>query len=73
MTPRLINLATEAYLRRRGWAAFHAGYGLHAKDAKLEHLTGRQTARPPMAVEEMMANLDRHFTAIAARDAALNS
>lgn len=56
-------LFIEGYIRRRAWAAFHAGYGIHAKDAKLEHLTGRAPAghRPggEMSLDEMAANVRR--------------
>lgn len=60
--PRTVNLVVEGYIRRRAWAGFHAGYGLHAKDAKIEHLMGRPAAKPPMSIEQMMANLDAHAT-----------
>jgi hypothetical protein len=53
----------EGYRRRRAWAAFYAGYGLHAKDAKIEHLLGTAAKRSPMPLEELMANLDRHMIA----------
>lgn len=60
-TPRITALVVEGYRRRRAWAAFHAGYGLHAKDAKLEHLLGRApaAASEPMSEEAMAQNLRR--------------
>ncbi|MFO6447867.1 hypothetical protein ACLBKU_12040 [Erythrobacter sp. NE805] len=62
-----MNLAVEGYRRRRAWAAFHAGYGVHTKDAEIGHLLGRQAEKAPMSVEQMMANLDARLTAHNAR------
>jgi hypothetical protein len=62
-TPRVTALFIEGYIRRRAWAAFHSGYGIHGKDARLEHLTGRAPAggrpRGEMSPEEMAANIRR--------------
>jgi hypothetical protein len=60
-TPRITALVCEGYRRRRAWAAFHAGYGMHAKDAKLEHLLGRApaAASTPMSDEAMAQNIRR--------------
>ncbi len=49
-TPRIVSLAIEGHRRRRAWAAFHAGYGMHAKDAELGDLLGKPR---PVEVEEM--------------------
>jgi hypothetical protein len=55
----------EGYLRRRAWSAFFAGYGMHAKDAKIEHLLGKGKgpAQPassgPMTDEAMAQNIRR--------------
>ena len=59
-TPRLTNIVVMGYLRRRAWAAFHAGYGLHAKDAEFEHLMGGKREKEPMSPDEMLLNLHRH-------------
>jgi hypothetical protein len=44
----MVSLAVEAYHRRRAWAAYHAGYGVHIKGAKFEHLhpPARMAAKP---------------------------
>ena len=59
-TPRTINLYVEGYRRRRAWSAFHAGYGIHCKDAEIEHLMGGKTEKEPMSPEQMLLNLHRH-------------
>jgi membrane-bound lytic murein transglycosylase B len=56
------SLATLAYDgRRRAWAAFHAGYGMQAKDAKLDDLLGKAAAAPaaPMSDDAMAQNIRR--------------
>ncbi|MAY20316.1 MAG: hypothetical protein CL955_06830 [Erythrobacteraceae bacterium] len=58
-TPRLTNLFVLGYIRRRAWAAFHAGYGIHCKDADIDHLLGRKTEKEPMDPEQMKANMRR--------------
>jgi hypothetical protein len=60
-TPRITNLVVEGYLRRRAWAAFHAGYGIHLKDAKLDDLLGKAAKAPPepMSDEAMAQNIRR--------------
>jgi hypothetical protein len=47
----------EGYRRRRAWAAFHAGYGMQAKDAKIEHLLGVDP-KPKMTSEQILARFD---------------
>jgi len=66
----------EAYHRRRAWAAFHAGYGLHAKDARLDDLLGKprpgqNNAAPgaPMSAEAMAQNIRRWRIATASKTA----
>lgn len=66
-TPRIVNLVIEGYLRRRAWDAFHAGYGIHCKDARLADLLGRATEKPPMSGDQMLANMRRHMIANNAR------
>jgi hypothetical protein len=57
-TPRVVSLVIEAYWRRRAWAAFHAGYGMTVKDAKLVHLLGRPAQRSTTA-DDLLARFDR--------------
>lgn len=57
----------EGYLRRRAWGAFHAGYGVHVKDADYTALLGRKVEKPAMSPEQMLANLRRHAVAQNAR------
>lgn len=63
-TPRIVNLVIAGYQRRRAWAAFHAGYGLMAKNAKIEHLLNRKPKREPMAPDAMLAAVRRIKQAI---------
>lgn len=65
--PRTVNLVIEGYLRRRAWQAYHAGYGIHCKDAKLADLLGRPTEKPPMSPDQMLLNMRRHMIANNAR------
>lgn len=53
-------MVIEGYHRRRAWAAFHAGYGMASKDARIEHLLGKDT-RQQASPEQMLARFDRHL------------
>lgn len=70
-TPRLTNLFVMGYLRRRAWAAFHSGYGMQAKDARIEDLMFGRKERPAMTPDQMLQNLRRHRVAQEARLKAL--
>lgn len=60
-TPRIVNMVIEGHRRRRAWAAFHAGYGIHAKDAELSDLLGKARAAEPeeMSDEQLLQNIRR--------------
>lgn len=58
-TPRITNLVIEGYLRRRAWAAFHSGYGMQSKNARIEHLLGRPVKPRQRDTDSMLAAFDR--------------
>lgn len=69
-TPRLTNLVVYAYLRRRAWAAYHAGAPGHFQNVTIEQLMGRAPRRKQMSVDEMNAAMRRIMVGVnAARKA----
>ena len=70
-SPRIINLVIEGYRRRRAWAAHHAGYGIHCKDADIAHLLGRTPRAEPeeMTADQLVQNIRRWRIAKAAKSA----